>query len=168
MLHVPTFSGANVDVPNYGYNHGFIRTITRLGGDATAGVAFVINRDASRGVVRPSLTIYGAASADPPDPGTYVPMPPALGLFFAVPYNQTGPTTYTSALRARMRSPTGSSGISVSASPNNTWVDPAQSALSWYADTVSFAGSVSVLLDLAFSGNTGNYQTYLIRNTFTA
>ena len=176
MPHIPTFSGANPDVPNYGAYHGFVRTRTRLGNDAAAGASLSIFKDTSRGVLRPVLTLVGRNSGIPPNPGTYDPMSPSHGLFFAVPYNEVAIpefpfSDFESVLRARLRSPeTNSPGIDYSATPENVWVDPAKngSSLSWNVGTQNYVGYASVLLDLAFSGNTNDYQTYLIQNGFTA
>ena len=174
MPHVPTFSGANPDVFTYGSAyHGFLRTITRLDSGASASVELKFLRDTSRGVVRPVLTITGDSSGTAPDPGTYDPLSPVYGLFFTVPYTQTGsgpfpPPTYTSVLRARFRSASATNpNISYYTTPNNTWTDVAD-GLMWSCGTTNFVGTASVLLDLAFSGNTSNYQTYLIQNIFTA
>ena len=173
MPHVPTFSGANPDVFNYGSAyHGFLRTLTRLDSGASASVTLNLLRDTSRGVVRPVLTITGDSSGTAPDPGTYDPLSPAHGLFFCVPYTQVGsgpsPPTYTSVLRARFRSASATNpNISYYTTPDNKWTDVAD-GLSWSCYTTNFVGTAGVLLDLAFSGNTSNYQTYLIQNTFTA
>ena len=174
MPHIPTFSGRNPDVSNYGAYHGFVRTVTRLGPDASASVSLYMLRDSTLGVVRPEMIITGSASATPPDPGTYAPMSPAQGLFFCVPYTQVGsgpfpPPTYTSVLRARLRG-AGSSNPNINyyAYPNSVWTDPASNDLYWASDTTNHVGNASVLLDLAFDGNTNNYQTYLIRNSYTA
>ena len=99
-------------------------------------------------------------------------MSPAQGLFFCVPYTQTGSAphfTFTSVLRARLRN-AGSSGPNINyyANPDNVWTDPASNALYWSSDTTNYAGNASVLLDLAFDGNTNDYQTYLILNSYTA
>lgn len=173
MPHIPTFSGANPDVPNYGVYHGFIRTITRLGPDASASVSLYMLRNATLGTVRPIMTITGSASDRPgPNPGTYDPMSPAHGLFFSVPYTQTGSglgVTYSSVLRVRLRG-AGSSGPNIDyyAYPDNAWTDAASNQLYWSSSTTNFAGYAEVLLDLAFDGNTNNYQTYLIQNVYTA
>ena len=172
MPHIPTFSGRNPDVSTYGAFHGFVRTVTRLGSDASAGVSISMPRDATRGVVRPILKITSRASTTPPNPGTYDPMSPAQGLFFCVPYTQTGSSpffTYTSVLRARLRDPQAShANINYDATPNGVWADPAVETVSWSSWTQNYVGNASVYLDLAFDGNTSNYQTYLIQNTFTA
>ena len=172
MPHIPTFSGRNPDVSNYGGFHGFVRTVTRLGLDASAGVDIYMQRNATLGVVRPIMTITGGASATPPNPGTYNPMSPAEGLFFCVPYTQTGSgpgATYSSVLRVRLRN-AGSSNPNISyyAYPDTVWTDPASNELYWSSSTTNFVGYAEVLLDLAFSGNTDNYQTYVIQNSFIA
>ncbi len=99
-------------------------------------------------------------------------MSPAQGLFFCVPYTQTGSApffTFTSVLRARLRDPQAShANINYDATPNGVWTDPAVEIVSWSSWTQKYVGNASVYLDLAFDGNTSNYQTYLIQNTFTA
>ena len=77
--------------------------------------------------------------------------------------------TRWSVLRARLRDPQAShANINYDATPNGVWTDPALDAVSWSSWTQSYAGNASVYLDLAFDGNTGNYQTYVISNTYIA
>ena len=173
MPHIPTFSGANPDVENYGSSyHGLVRTVTRLGSDASASVSLYMARDTTLGVVRPVMTITGSASATPPDPGTYDPMSPAHGLFFCVPYftSGSGPsTTRWSVLRARLRAPQASNAnINYDAAPNGVWTDPAAKTVSWSSWTQNYVGNAGVYLDLAFDGNTSNYHTYVIANFYVA
>ena len=99
-------------------------------------------------------------------------MSPAHGLFFCVPYTQTGSSpfvTFTSVLRVRLRDPQRSHpNINYDAYPNGVWADPAAEEVTWYSWTQNYVGNTSVYLDLAFDGNTSNYQTYLISNTYFA
>ena len=99
-------------------------------------------------------------------------MSPAQGLFFCVPYTQTGSApsfTFTSVLRARLRDPQAShANINYDATPNGVWADPAVGEVSWSSGTQNYVGNASVCLDLAFDGNTSNYQTYFISNTYIA
>lgn len=77
--------------------------------------------------------------------------------------------TQWSVLRARLRGPQAShANINYDATPNGVWTDPAVEAVSWSSWTQNYVGNASVYLDLAFDGNTSNYQTYLIQNAFTA
>ena len=172
MPHIPTFSGVNPDVPNYGHYHGFVRTNTRLGFDAAASVSLMIYRDVATETISPSLYIVGRKGSYPPHPGDYNPMSPAHGLFFNVPYFQTSPGNYESALRVRFRDP-GATNVNIGfdAWPL-VWRDPAADepgySVRWSASTQNYVGSASVSLDIAFAGNTSNYQTYLIQNRFIA
>lgn len=172
MPNIPTISGANPNVSTWGTQHGFIRTVTRLGPDAAASVSLNITKDFTLGVVRPVLYIYGSASATPPHPGTYNPLSPAYGLFFSVPFYQSGSgpsVTYYSALRVRFRGASSSGpNIGIDAYPNETWTDAAADTPAWSTWTQNYVGNAGVYLDLAFDGNTSNYQTYIIQNTFTA
>lgn len=118
------------------------------------------------------MTVSGTSGSVGPAPGTYDPMSPAHGLFFCVPYFVEGEfplETRWSVLRARLRDPQAShANINYDATPNGVWTDPAVEAVSWSSWTQNYVGNASVYLDLAFDGNTSNYQTYLISNTYIA
>ena len=77
--------------------------------------------------------------------------------------------TRWSVLRARLRDPQAShANINYDAYPNGAWTDPAVEIVSWSSWTQNYVGNASVYLDLAFDGNTSNYQTYSISNTYIA
>ena len=172
MPHIPTFSGRNPDVSIYGAFHGAVRTGVRLGPDASAGVTITLLGDPANRIIRPYMTVSGTSGSVGPAPGTYDPMSPAHGLFFCVPYFVEGEfplETRWSVLRARLRDPQAShANINYDATPNGVWTDPAVEAVSWSSWTQNYVGNASVYLDLAFDGNTSNYQTYLISNTYIA
>ena len=77
--------------------------------------------------------------------------------------------TRWSVLRARLRDPQAShANINYDATPNGVWTDPAVETVSWSSWTQNYVGNAGVYLDLAFDGNTSNYQTYLIANFYVA